>query len=242
MPLFTVVTVSYNCVETIEKTILSVISQNCTNYEYIIIDGGSTDGTVDIIKKYQEQLAYWCSEKDGGIYNAMNKGCGKASWLWINFLNSGDTFADSQVLSSVESEIVNTPSADVVYGNIYIERNGQLAVRQAENPCNKQRMYFCHQSSFVKTELLRLLPFNEKYKMSADFSFFKHLYYLNKGFHKIDKALVVYDLRGISNTQRIAGLKENIAIIKEQDTMPKKVGFLMRLYFVVLWNTLRNKS
>jgi Glycosyltransferases involved in cell wall biogenesis len=242
MPLFSIVTVSYNCIETIEKTILSVIAQDCNDYEYIIIDGGSTDGTVDVIKKYQDKIAYWCSEKDSGIYNAMNKGVDRASGRWINFLNSGDVFADEQVLSIVKNEIATFPDVDVIYGNILIERNGQLVVKHAEDPCNKQRMYFCHQSSFAKAELLKQLKFNEKYKMSADFSFFKHLYYLSKIFHKIDRPLVIYDLRGISNTQRIAGLKENISVIKEKDRMPKKIIFLMRLYFVVYWNKLRKKS
>ena len=97
-PLITVVTVVYNDVKHIEDTILSVVNQTYPNIEYIIIDGGSTDGTVDIIKKYADHIAYWVSEPDKGIYDAMNKGLKKATGEWVNFMNSGDCFAQSKTL------------------------------------------------------------------------------------------------------------------------------------------------
>ena len=86
-PLISIVTVSYNAVATIEQTILSVINQTYPNIEYIIIDGGSKDGTIDIIRKYADQIAYWVSEPDEGIYDAMNKGIKIATGEWINFMN-----------------------------------------------------------------------------------------------------------------------------------------------------------
>ena len=86
--LISVITVSYNAVSTIEQTILSVINQTYSNIEYIIIDGGSTDGTIDIIRRYEDKIAYWVSEPDRGIYDAMNKGASKANGEYIAFLNT----------------------------------------------------------------------------------------------------------------------------------------------------------
>ena len=90
--LISVITVSYNAVSTIEQTILSVINQTYSNIEYIIIDGGSTDGTIDIIRRYEDKIAYWVSEPDRGIYDAMNKGASKANGEYIAFLNSDDWY------------------------------------------------------------------------------------------------------------------------------------------------------
>jgi glycosyltransferase involved in cell wall biosynthesis len=99
--LISIITVVYNGVSTIEQTILSVINQTYKNIEYIIIDGSSTDGTVDIIKKYEKHLIYWVSEPDKGIYDAMNKGIRKATGEWLNFMNSGDIFSDISVLKNI---------------------------------------------------------------------------------------------------------------------------------------------
>ena len=101
LPKITVITVVRNDVAHIEHTMLSVLGQTYGNVEYIVIDGGSTDGTVDIIKKYADKLAYWVSEPDGGIYPAMNKGLQHATGEWVNFMNSGDSFADDKVLNDV---------------------------------------------------------------------------------------------------------------------------------------------
>ena len=95
-----VITISYNAVSVIEDTIQSVLNQSYKDIEYIIIDGGSTDGTVDIIKKYQDKINYWVSEPDNGIYDAMNKGIDKATGEWINFMNAGDYFHSNLTLEN----------------------------------------------------------------------------------------------------------------------------------------------
>lgn len=119
-PLITIITVAYNAVKDIENTILSVLNQTYPNIEYIIIDGGSTDGTLDIIKKYEDKISYWVSEADKGIYDAMNKGALKATGEWLNFMNAGDTFYDQQVLEKVFKDN-DWSDADVIYGDINIE-------------------------------------------------------------------------------------------------------------------------
>lgn len=96
-----IITVCFNAVGVIEKTILSVISQTYNDVEYIIIDGGSTDGTLDIVKKYENYIAYWISEPDSGIYNAMNKGVKYATGLYCNFMNAGDFFINEKVLENI---------------------------------------------------------------------------------------------------------------------------------------------
>ena len=98
--LISVVTVSYNAVSTIEQTILSVINQTYPHIEYIIIDGGSTDGTVDVIKKYADKITYWVSEPDKGIYDAMNKGLRRVRGDWCVFMNSGDILYNLSFASS----------------------------------------------------------------------------------------------------------------------------------------------
>ena len=105
-PLISVVTVSYNAVSVIEQTIFSVINQTYPNVEYIIIDGGSTDGTVDIIKKYADKITYWVSEPDKGIYDAMNKGIELATGEWINFMNAGDSFYSFSILELIFGQTI----------------------------------------------------------------------------------------------------------------------------------------
>ena len=119
--LISIVTVSYNAVLTIEQTILSVINQTYPNVEYIIIDGGSTDGTVDIIKKYANKIAYWVSEPDKGIYDAMNKGGIRATGTFIQFHNAGDWLENEYVVEKIFKK--NPKNVDVIYGDMIIRRS-----------------------------------------------------------------------------------------------------------------------
>lgn len=127
-PKITVITVCYNAVSEIECTILSVINQLYTNIEYIIVDGASTDGTLDIIKKYSAKISILISEPDKGIYDAMNKGLKLASGEWINFMNAGDCFSDNNVLNSIFSlEIPSNKS--FLYSDIYSrKKNGHYYI------------------------------------------------------------------------------------------------------------------
>ena len=242
-PDFSIITVVFNNVELLQKTIQSVINQRNSSFEYIIIDGGSTDGSVDVIKENESYLSAWISETDNGIYNAMNKGVKMAKGKWICFLNSGDVFADNEILKKVESFMETISGIDVFYGNILVNKqNGEMMERIASLSCNKHRMYFCHQAAFVKTELIKQRTFDEKYKMSADFKFFKKCYLDGYKFYHINYPVVIYDTSGISNTNRKAGIKENIAVIKETDKGIEKLKFLLRLYFVIVWMKIRGKK
>ena len=114
-PKISIITPCYNAVKHIEETILSIVSQDYSNLEYIIIDGGSTDGTVDIIKKYEDKITYWISEKDTGIYNAMNKGILAAKAEFCQFLNSGDYLADENVTQKM---LAQCDDSSIIYGNM----------------------------------------------------------------------------------------------------------------------------
>jgi glycosyltransferase involved in cell wall biosynthesis len=205
-----IITVSFNAHETLEKTILSVINQNCDDFEFIIIDGGSTDGTVDIIKKYQDRISFWVSEPDKGIFDAMNKGLAKANGNWILFLNSGDLLLEG-VLNRLIERIDNNYS--IIYGNIRIWHNGDYKVRI---PKSVNRLHytmpFCHQAVIVKNGLLRKSSFNIKYMLSGDYEFF--LRNLNENFLYIPLTLVEYDLFGLSSKMAFDMMKEYFTIIR----------------------------
>lgn len=147
-PIISVVTVSYNTVATIEQTILSVINQTYPNIEYIIIDGGSTDGTIEIIKKYENRIHFWISEPDNGIYDAMNKGIDKATGQWINFMNAGDCFHDNKVLESLFGEN-NYDNCIAIYGNTNLVKNGLFVGRFLNNPFGKYVILFEQDRDFV---------------------------------------------------------------------------------------------
>ncbi len=230
--LFTIVTVTYNSKETLEPTIKSVAMQDYKNYEYLVIDGGSTDGTQDIIKKYENNINTWVSERDEGIYDAMNKATRMAKGEWILFLNSGDLFVSHNILSTLAIHMQDC-EYDVIYGDILIDSNGDRITKEADEPCNMHRMYFCHQSAFVRTKILKEMPFDTRFKMSADLHFFKRCYTNGLSFFHLHEPLVFYDRNGISNTNRVAGLLDNVRVIKDLDKGDEKFIFLLRLYFVI---------
>jgi glycosyltransferase involved in cell wall biosynthesis len=148
-PLVTVVTVVYNGAEHLERTIRSIINQSYNNIEYIIIDGGSTDGTVDIIKKYDQTVDYWVSEPDNGIYDAMNKGVSLACGDWINFMNAGDIFSDETTLQQVFSDIMNYSTYDCIYSDtLFNYKSGSQLIT-----CDIHKRRIIHQSIIYKKHL-----------------------------------------------------------------------------------------
>lgn len=183
LPLITVVTISYNAVQAIESTICSVINQKYLNIEYIVIDGGSTDGTIEILKKYDNKISHWISEKDSGIYHAMNKGIALAHGKWLNFMNSGDCFVNDEVLNSVflNREYI---CSDVLYGNTIGKYSFGYKNEMPESlVVMKRRLPFCHQSVFVKTKLLKETFFDVSYKIGADYNMFYSFFVIIRRFN-----------------------------------------------------------
>ena len=222
--LITIVTVAYNAVKDIENTILSVLNQTYPNIECIIIDGGSTDGTLDIIKKYQDKIAYWVSEPDKGIYDAMNKGTLKATGMWLNFMNAGDTFYNEQVLEKVFKDN-DWSDTDVIYGDVIIKYSKKEKLKKVWSLTQLEKgMPFCHQSSFVRATLQRQYLFNTNYKICADYDFFYALY-KKKFYFKYTDILIAKFLNGGVSTDAIFNLLvENWQIGKKN----------YKLYFIYL--------
>jgi glycosyltransferase involved in cell wall biosynthesis len=157
----------------LEKTILSVINQSYKNIQYIIIDGGSTDGTVEIIKKYQHQIDFWISEPDNGIYDAMNKGIGYATGDLIGIINSDDHYIDDSI-ELVARAVVEYPEADVFHGNlIYIQKSGIKEIRRSRENLSKYKLYKMpvnHPTVFIRASCYKKYGmYDTKYKFAADF-------------------------------------------------------------------------
>lgn len=241
-PLVTVITVCYNPGEMLQKTIGCVASQTYGAIEYIIVDGGSTDGTARwLASSAPPRIDRWISEKDGGIYDAMNKGSQMATGDWIIFMNAGDTFYSPHTLADIFDNI-NCQSAGVIYGDVAkLDKNGNPFIKKAEPVHNSHRMFFCHQSALVRRELLLSHPFDTSHRLSADFKFFKTLIRGNVPFVKLDIPVAFFDTTGISNTRRSTGLRDNIEVIREVDTAAGKLKLLPRLYLTYLLCRLRGR-
>lgn len=197
MDKISVVTVTYNCKNDVEKTIKSVLEQDYPSIEYIIIDGASTDGTIDVIKKYADHIDYWISEPDKGIYDAMNKGLEKATGDWIFFLNTGDVFANRDVLQQIPfCECGQELDVCGIVGDIKADCQGRVVVRKKtipfyRNPKRYKNMGFSHQGVFVRTNMAKALRFDLKYSLCADYNMMVELSKQNYRYIEIDLPICV---------------------------------------------------
>lgn len=242
----TIITVCRNNARGLEMTIHSVESQIWKKKEFLVIDGASTDETLEIIKAHEVSITQWVSEPDQGIYDAMNKGVRMARGEWVIFMNAGDTFAASDVLQRVFGqslqECLGAPGildleADIIYGDVI---KGET-VKKAEPPHNSHRMFFCHQSAFIRTACLKDFPFDTNHRMSADFKQLKQLYLSGKRFCQLPFPIANFDTLGVSNTCRSSGLYDNILVIRETDTLLEQARLLPRLWFTYIFSKLRGK-
>lgn len=199
-----VITVVYNDVEHIRETMESFFSQTWKEKEYIVIDGGSSDGTAEIIREYAARLAYWCSEKDNGIYDAMNKGISHATGDWINFLNSGDIFVDSYVLQHC-MELSKNTEVDVIYGNSQERSQGKSRHIEAYDNPNIMELVpaYRHGSSFVKAEIHKANTFDlskrNQLDYALDWELIHRLYKLGFKFQKLGIEIQSYQKEGVSD-------------------------------------------
>ena len=200
MPILSIITINFNNAIGLEKTINSVTSQLFHDYEYLVIDGGSNDGSVDIIKR-QKKINYWVSERDGGIYDAMNKGILKATGRYLLFLNSGDFLCDN-VLQHVFDE---NQRNDIIYGNMKINwGESKITAGYMPNKITIEHMVkdtLWHPISFIKKELFdKFGLYNTNYKIVADYDFFFKTIIMNKvSTCHLNLFITEYNVEGLSS-------------------------------------------
>lgn len=219
-----IITVNLNNREGLKKTIDSVVAQTFRDFEWIVIDGGSTDGSRELIEQYADHFAYWVSEPDKGIYNAMNKGIKVAKGEYLQFLNSGDWLCDEKVLQKVFD---SGPDEQIVYGDC-LESDGSLHVF----PSSLDALYFYrdmlnHQASFIRSSLLEE-GYDENYKYASDWLFFlQKIVFGNVSYRKVNHVII-----GVQ-----PGKSYNVAISDAE-----RVSILNQLFPPLLKNSMEKLS
>lgn len=200
-----VITINLNNKDGLKKTIESVVNQTYFDkINYIIIDGGSTDGSVDVIKEYHDKLYYWVSEKDNGIFNAMNKGIDAApNEGYCLFLNSGDYLSDNTIIEKVYDEL----DKDIVYGNEFmVKKNNSMFTSSYPDTLDEgffKRTALPHQSTFIKTEFMKEHKYSEEYEILGDWKFLREMIMVHKVSYKhIRQNISVYYLNGVSTNNK----------------------------------------
>lgn len=233
-----IITVNLNDKTGLEKTITSVISQSFSDFEFIIIDGESTDGSIDIINQYKSKISYWVSEKDSGIYNAMNKGIRQAKGEYLYFLNSGDALHNENVLHHIFND---DPHEPFICGNFYMEVGGKLEADTAYKDRDWRFAiydlfagFLCHQAFFIhRSNFEKYGLYSEELKVISDWKlFFQGIALDHLPVKYVDTFIVVYNMEGFST--QVGGetiYKEKLQVCNEllSSSLTEK---LKRLYYL----------
>lgn len=209
-PLVSIITVVFNDAVKLEKTILSVLSQTYGNIEYIVIDGGSTDETLDMLYKYNDKISYWISEPDKGISDAFNKGIQYSSGDWINFLNAGDIFTHKLVLDLLQSHFQNVHHSPIVSGFARFGTGTIPRFKRKNQESLDIKSRISHQASFIHKSLFQKLGiFDIDFKLRMDYEFWlrtlKHHHFIF-----IDEIIIDYEMNGVSSESPIKFCQEEI--------------------------------
>jgi glycosyltransferase involved in cell wall biosynthesis len=216
-PKLTVITIVYNNVRDIERTMLSILGQTYNNIEYIIIDGLSNDGTLQVISKYRDHISKLVSEKDEGIYDAMNKGLAIATGDYVIFMNSGDEFYDADTIAAV---FASANDADIYYGETeMINDAGQsLGQRRHQAPASfnwrgfKYGMSISHQAIYIRRALTE--PYDSRYQLSADIDWIIKAAKKAKTIVNVNRYVAKYLVGGMSKKKHRQSLQERFDIMK----------------------------
>lgn len=232
-PLISVITVAFNAEKHLEKTLLSIINQTYGNIEYIILDGGSVDGTLDIIKKYDEKIDYWVSEKDAGIYDAMNKGIMLSNGEWLNFMNAGDMFFNNEVLHDIS---IHLKKAGLVYGNhaIYLKDSNKHQSIDMKRLRYRKNLPYCHQSLFIHKSWAHQFPFDLNYRIASDYDQFLKCKFAGASITHVPLTISLFLQGGLSCVSRIQLIREYYMISKQYFWYSHIVYIYRKLKLVVI--------
>lgn len=230
-PLMSIITINQNNVEGLKKTLPSVFEQSFREFEYIVIDGGSTDGSKEFIESHSDKIDYWVSEQDFGIYNAMNKGIRVANGKYLLFLNSGDWLYENVVLDKVADKLTD---CDVLYGNMMkVFPDGKKHLDKGVNGNEITFKTFAegtinHSSSLIKRELFIKYGFyDENLKIVSDWKFFLITLGLNNAVIKyVDYTFSYFDMTGISNSNIELRNRERLKVLQEEIPFPIYADYL----------------
>jgi glycosyltransferase involved in cell wall biosynthesis len=255
-PLISIITVVYNGEKHLEQTIKSVIEQSYDNVEYIIVDGGSNDSTLDIIKKYEDKIDYWVSEEDEGIYHAMNKGITLASGDIIGLINADDYYEDN-----IFEEIVSTyekNKCDLIFGDCTtITLQGDMKINRAMPQCKKYTflpcslswiwfgMLFNHPASFISMDWYKKYGlFDDSYKIAGDYELLLRLYRSGGTFSQIKKNLAYFREGGISTSLEYSTLlyNEKKKILRDANYVIGNLSIFIKKLMLLRYRVLGRKS
>ena len=215
-----IITINYNDKTGLDKTIKSVAEQTFKDFEFIVIDGGSTDGSAALIEQNIDKISYWISEKDSGVFNAMNKGIRAANGEFVIFMNGGDCFYNASVLEEVLPEL--SAEFDIYYGDNYKVNPNSKRLKTYPEKLNFSFFYTSainHQSAFIRKSLFdENFYYNEEFKIASDWEFFVYtICYKNVSYKYLKKTIAEYDFTGISSNPKFSELfqKEKLQSIQK---------------------------
>jgi glycosyltransferase involved in cell wall biosynthesis len=219
MPRLSIITINFNNAQGLKKTVESVVNQTSHDFEYIVIDGGSTDGSVDIINQYADKINYWVSEADKGLYNAQNKGILKAKGDYCQFLNSGDFLVENDVIEKMLKSVTN----DSIYSGNMLKhfKNGKIYRDKGKGKHVTMLTFYKstlnHSSAFIKRTLFEKYgTYDERLKIVADWKFYLIAVGLyNESVKYIPIDVTCFDMSGISNANTLLDKQERRKVLEE---------------------------
>ncbi|QKJ31548.1 glycosyltransferase [Mucilaginibacter mali] len=244
-PVLSVITIVYNNVHDIERTMLSVVNQSYPHMEYIVVDGLSHDGTLDVITKYRDQISKLISEKDEGIYDAMNKGLAAATGDYVIFMNSGDEFYDNTTVVNV---FATAPNADIYYGETEMinDELQSLGQRRHKAPDNftwrsfNYGMSVSHQAIYIRRSLAD--PYDRRYQLSSDIDWIIRAAKKARKIVKVDGYVAKYLVGGMSKARHRQSLQERFDIMKRHYGLIPTLFNHVVIAFNLAWHRLWHKT